>query len=66
MKEETLLIDGMSCEHCVRALEAALRALAGVDVRAVEVGRAVIAYTPEAISREQIMAAVEEAGFTCV
>lgn len=64
MQEETIRIAGMSCEHCVRAVESALRALAGVEVRAVEVGRAVVAYSPETTNRAQIVAAIEEAGFT--
>ena len=38
--ETTLTIDGMSCGHCVRAVETALGAVPGVTVEAVTVGEA--------------------------
>ncbi len=63
MQEDIIEIEGMSCEQCVRAVEAALRSLAGVEMRRVEVGRAVVAYAPETASRARIVAAIEEAGF---
>ncbi|MCS7080020.1 MAG: cation transporter [Chloracidobacterium sp.] len=66
MREETFEIEGMHCGHCVRAVETALRALVGVEVRRVEIGRASVAYAPETVSRARIVAAIEEAGFQVV
>ncbi|QUW01488.1 heavy-metal-associated domain-containing protein [Chloracidobacterium sp. MS 40/45] len=66
MHEETIEIEGMSCGHCIQAVETALRSLAGVEVRRVEIGRAVVAYDPATVSRAQIAAAVEDAGFQVV
>jgi Copper chaperone len=66
MQEETIEIEGMSCNHCVQAVETALRSLAGVEVRRVEVGRATVAYDPTTVNRAQITAAVEDAGFHVV
>lgn len=66
MQEETIEIEGMSCGHCVQAVEQALRLLAGVTVQRVEVGRATVAYNPQTVSRAQIAAAIEEAGFEVV
>ncbi|MGQ9897909.1 MAG: heavy-metal-associated domain-containing protein [Acidobacteriota bacterium] len=63
MQEATLEIEGMSCSHCVQAVEQALRSLPGVEVRWVEVGRAAVAYDPETVRPSQIVAAVEEVGF---
>ncbi|MFQ3581236.1 MAG: cation transporter [Chloracidobacterium sp.] len=63
MREEVIEIKGMSCGHCVRAVEAALRALPDVEVRQVEVGRATVAYAPDTVPRARLAAAIEEAGF---
>ncbi|QUV83431.1 heavy-metal-associated domain-containing protein [Chloracidobacterium sp. D] len=66
MHEETIEIEGMSCSHCIQAVETALRSLAGVEVRRVEIGRAAVAYDPATVNRAQIVAAVEDAGFQVV
>lgn len=60
----TLSIDGMSCSHCVRAVDGALNALDGVDVEAVEIGSARITHEPDAVPLERITAAIEEEGFS--
>lgn len=41
--ETTLVISNMSCQHCVRSVDALLRAIPGVRVARVDVGSAVIA-----------------------
>jgi Copper chaperone len=56
----------MSCNHCVQAVDTALRSLAGVEVRRVAVGRATVAYDPTTVNRAQITAAVDDAGFHVV
>ena len=57
------MIEGMSCEHCVRAVEQALRQVPGVDVQAVEIGEARVAYDSDAVARERLVEAVEEEGY---
>lgn len=61
---ETLKIDGMSCGHCVKAVQQALEALDGVDVHAVTIGSADISYDPAAVDRARIEEAVDDAGYT--
>ncbi|HYE94716.1 MAG TPA: cation transporter [Rubricoccaceae bacterium] len=60
----TLRIEGMTCGHCVRAVENALSALPGVEVEAVEIGRAEVRYDPAQTDRVQIARAIEEEGYT--
>ena len=59
-----LKVSGMSCEHCVRAVNQALAAVEGVD-SVVEVslerGEAVVEGTPELAN---LLPAVEEEGYS--
>ena len=59
---ETLQIDGMSCDHCVRAVREALEGVSGAVVESVEVGRATVDAGPEA-TRADLVEAVEGAGY---
>ena len=66
MTIETLTIEGMSCDHCVRAVRHALEEMPGVEVRDVRIGSAEIGYDPATISPETIADAIEEEGYTVV
>jgi copper chaperone CopZ len=58
----TLVIDGMSCGHCVAQVTKALAGVPGVEVKSVAVGSAQIATTePAAVKAAQ--AALAEAGY---
>ncbi len=63
----TLAINGMTCNGCVKHVDQALRALAGVS--AVEVSladhRAKVVHDPEQSPVPALCAAVEEAGYAC-
>ena len=60
----TLAITGMSCGHCVRAVDAALAALPGVAVHEVAVGRATVALdAAHGPSVDAVLAAVDDAGY---
>ena len=61
-----LAIGGMSCGHCVRAVESALGALPGVRSATVrlEEGTATVEHEPGAVEPERIVEAVEEEGYT--
>lgn len=64
---DVLTVEGMTCDHCVRAVTEELSALEGVDVvwvdlRAGEASLVRIARTG-AVSDDDIAAAIEEAGY---
>lgn len=63
MERVSLTIEGMSCGHCVRAVDQALKGLPGVQVEQVEVGSAIVAYDPASITPAQIEQAVSEEGY---
>lgn len=60
---ETLTIEGMSCMHCVAAVREALESVPGATVVSVEIGRAEVALDPARADREDLTAAIEEAGY---
>lgn len=63
---ETLQIEGMSCQHCVRTVTNALKKLPSVEVQSVEIGRATVVYDPEQVSRAQLKTAIETEGYRVV
>ena len=63
MERVTMQIEGMSCAHCVRAVEAALRTVPGVEVEQVTIGAATVAYDPTRVPRGEIAQAVRDAGY---
>lgn len=63
MSKLELNIEGMSCGHCVAAVSQALRELPGVTVEQVNLGSAALTYEPEKVSVDEIMLAVEDAGY---
>ena len=63
MKETTIAVEGMSCGHCVAAVKGALQGMDGVEVREVKVGSATVDYDPQAVTPEQIAAAIESEGY---
>lgn len=63
MESVTLKIDGMSCDHCVRAVRQALEELPQVDIQSVGIGRASLRFDNDSTSVERILAAIQEAGY---
>ena len=63
MKQLTLNISGMSCDHCVGAVTRALQQLDGVQIRNVAIGSASVAYDPDRISPDRMTRAIEDAGY---
>jgi len=63
MQTVSLEVSGMSCGHCVAAVEKALKSVHGVDVTKVEVGKATVSLDPEIASVEEVLEAVEDAGY---
>ena len=63
MTEHTMSISGMTCHHCVMAVQKELSRIPGLQIREVRIGSASVAYADGSVSHEQIRAAVEEAGY---
>ncbi len=67
MSTTTYAVSGMTCEHCVRAVQTELTELAGVqDVRIelVPGGQsAVTVVSAQPLTRDEVAAAVDEAGY---
>lgn len=64
MKPLHLKIEGMTCEHCVRAVDGRLRRTDGVEVGTVSVGSADLAYDPAKVSLHDIEEAIADEGYT--
>ena len=63
MKETTIRIRGMSCGGCVRNVREALGRIPGVRVDTVTVGSATVSYDPTVANQEDILVAIERAGY---
>jgi copper chaperone len=68
MQKTVLKVDGMSCEHCVRAIQKAVGALPGtggasVDLKAKSV---TVEYDSSQVSLEQIRLAIEDQGYDII
>ena len=63
MERVTMRIDGMSCAHCVRGVEEALRAVPSVEVERVTIGEAALVYDPARTSRQALDEALRDAGY---
>jgi copper chaperone len=66
MTRLTLHIEGMSCGHCLNAVNRALAELPGVSIGSVQMGRAELEFDEEVTTRSQIEAAVSEAGYRAI
>jgi copper chaperone len=59
-----LTIEGMTCSHCVRAVEGRLKKTPGVEVQAVEIGSADLRYDPARTHLDDIAEAIADEGYT--
>lgn len=68
MATKVLKIDGMSCDHCKKAVTDALKGLAGVESVDVDLkaGEATVSYDPQKASEAAMREAVEEAGYEVI
>jgi copper ion binding protein len=66
MKTTRLKVSGMTCGHCVQAVEKALKNQQGVRNASVnlESGTAEVEYEEAQVAPEQMIAAVESEGYT--
>jgi copper chaperone CopZ len=63
MKQATLHIEGMSCGHCLNAVNRALSAVPGVHIDELRIGRADVRYDESTTGPSDLEAAVTEAGY---
>jgi len=59
-----LNIEGMTCEHCVRAIDNRLRRTPGVQVDKVVVGAVDLHYDKAKISLDEISELISDEGYT--
>ena len=63
MKEITINIEGMSCQHCVMRVKKAIEGIAGISGLSVEVGSAKVTFDETKIQQADIENAVVKAGY---
>lgn len=63
MPQLTLAIEGMSCSHCLNAVNRSLAGLPGVEIKSVRIGKAELTYDAEQIDPGTIAEAVRAAGY---
>jgi copper chaperone CopZ len=63
MKDITITISGMSCGHCLNAVNKALSGVAGVEIKTVQMGRADIRVADDSDATQRAVSAVEQAGY---
>jgi copper chaperone len=66
MERLRLAIDGMSCDHCVRAVRGALEGVPGTRVERVAIGEAELTYDPARTSPQALVDAVNDEGYEAV
>ncbi|HET6680597.1 MAG TPA: heavy-metal-associated domain-containing protein [Gemmatimonadaceae bacterium] len=63
MERLSLTIEGMSCGHCVAAVDQALRGLESVRIESLTIGAATLEFDPSRVSRADVLDAVDDAGY---
>ncbi|MBA3893147.1 MAG: heavy-metal-associated domain-containing protein [Gemmatimonadales bacterium] len=63
MRRATLHIEGMSCGHCLDAVNRALDAVPGVRIDAITLGRADVSYDESTTEPSKLAEAVADAGY---
>jgi copper chaperone len=64
MERLNLTIEGMTCEHCLRAVRGRLEHTAGVTVKDVQIGSATLDFDPAATNVDAIEEAIADEGYT--
>ena len=63
MERVELTIEGMTCEHCVRAVRGRLERTPGVKVEDVQVGSATLQYDSGTTSLDDVEEAIADEGY---
>ncbi len=65
MITETINIAGMSCNHCIKSIDEAIKKLP-VDKYEVKLGSLYVEYNSEKIERNEIINAISDSGFDVI
>lgn len=65
MQKETIKISGMTCNHCIKSVEDAIKQLP-VNKYEVELGSLYVEYDQEKLTEQQISEAIEESGYEII
>lgn len=65
MKTDVLIVSGMSCGHCVKAVEESVGGLAGVKTVAVDLngGKVEVSYDESAVTLDAIKETIDDQGY---
>lgn len=65
MEKVTLNVQGMSCDHCVKAVEGSVGALNGINAVKVNLKAATVnvEFDPEKVSLDQIKETIDDQGY---
>ena len=63
MTELLLAVDGMTCDHCVRAVTAEVSAVPGVAGVDVDLAAGAVRVTGDGVSEDAVRDAIDEAGY---
>ncbi len=66
MSKLTFEITGMTCGHCVAAVDRTLKGLEGVSAREVKIGSAEVEFDESRLSSGQIAQAIADEGYVVV
>ena len=64
MEKLSLSIEGMTCEHCVRAVHNRLATTPGIEVEDVRVGAARLRFDPQRTNVDEIEDLIADEGYT--
>ena len=64
MERLNLTVEGMTCEHCVRAVRGRLEKTDGVKVGDVQIGAVTLDYDPSKTNVDDIEEAIADEGYT--
>lgn len=65
MQAETIKITGMSCNHCVKSVEDAIKQLPA-DKYEVKIGSLYVEYDQAKLTKQQIIKTIEESGYEVI
>ena len=65
MIEKTFKVEGMNCQHCVKAIEIEFEEL-NLESAKVEIGTVLVKFNNSKLSEKDIIAAIDEAGFKVI
>ena len=63
MKTQELIIDGMSCGHCVMSVKKELGKVPHLIVDDVQIGKARVTFEESKVTHAALVQAIEEAGY---